>query len=382
MSVRTQTELSNERCDGCPPSLSPLRQSVAKGKTYRVRKHNFTHVPVVDLSGVPLMLTSGKRARKLIESHQATPFWSKGVFCIRLNREPSARSYQPVAVGVDPGSKREGISVVSKTSDILNLQLHARTGVKKKIENRRIMRRGRRYRNTPCRQPRWNRTSLKKDRIVPSTKARWGWKLRIIRSLAKVIPISYIVVEDIQAVTKEGQRKWNKSFSPLEVGKTWFYSKLEEIAPVSLKEGWETKELRDQYGLKKTSKKLAETFEAHCVDSWALAADRLDLDRQPMSKTLLCLAPLDFRRRSLHLQTPSKGNKRRRHGGTRTEGIRKGALVKSEKHGKCYLGGASQNRVSLHSLETGKRLTKSAKLGEENKVLGYNSIRFWKVNPE
>ena len=58
--------------------------------------------------GEVLMPCSPKRARKLIERRDATPYWSHGIFCIRLNREPSARHKQAVVVGVDPGSKREG----------------------------------------------------------------------------------------------------------------------------------------------------------------------------------------------------------------------------------------------------------------------------------
>jgi hypothetical protein len=40
------------------------------------------------------------------------PAW-QGVFCVRLNVEPSAREMQPTAVCIDPGSKKEGYSVVA-----------------------------------------------------------------------------------------------------------------------------------------------------------------------------------------------------------------------------------------------------------------------------
>jgi len=49
--------------------------------------------------------------------------------------------------------------------------------------------------------------------------------------------------------------------------------------------------------------------------------------------------------------------------------------VKHVKFGLTYIGGSSKDRVSLHSLETGKRLTQSAKL-EEIKFLTYSSWRF------
>ena len=65
-------------------------------------------VPVVDSNQTPLMPTTPARANRWIKSGKATPFWKKGIFCVRLNIEPSARNYQPVACGIDPGSRMEG----------------------------------------------------------------------------------------------------------------------------------------------------------------------------------------------------------------------------------------------------------------------------------
>jgi RRXRR protein len=64
-------------------------------------------VPVVDHQQQPLMPTTPARARRWIQSGKATPFWKQGVFCVRLKVEPSAREMQPIAVGIDPGSKKE-----------------------------------------------------------------------------------------------------------------------------------------------------------------------------------------------------------------------------------------------------------------------------------
>ena len=40
-----------------------------------------------------------------------------------------------------------------------------------------------------------------------------------------------IVVEDIKATTHGKGRHWNSSFSPLQLGKTWFYEECEKNAP-------------------------------------------------------------------------------------------------------------------------------------------------------
>src|SRR5215472_9246658 len=165
-------------------------------------------VPVVDQHQQPLMPTTPARARRWIKSGKATHFWKGGVFCVRLNVEPSARVLQPVAVGIDPGSKREGCSVTSASHTYLNIQAEARDGVKDPVAHKRRMRRTRRGRNTPCRKPRRNRKQSKK-KLPPSTRARWHWKLRLATFLCHLFPVSVFVVEDITARTKPHKRRWN-----------------------------------------------------------------------------------------------------------------------------------------------------------------------------
>ena len=83
------------------------------------------YTPVFDTDNRQLMPTKTQRAIRWVNTGKATPFYKKGVWCVRLNVEPSARNYQPIAVGVDPGSKREGITVKSKAHTYLNIQAHA-----------------------------------------------------------------------------------------------------------------------------------------------------------------------------------------------------------------------------------------------------------------
>ncbi len=42
-------------------------------------------VPVVDYNQISLMPTTPARADKWIKSGKATPFWKRGIFCVRLN---------------------------------------------------------------------------------------------------------------------------------------------------------------------------------------------------------------------------------------------------------------------------------------------------------
>src|SRR5712691_10258059 len=133
-------------------------------------------VPVLGPHQQPLMPTTPARARKWLTSGRATAFWKGGIFCIRLNAEPSAWEVQPIAVGIDPGSKREGYSVVSAAHTYVNIQAQAREGVKQAEQDSSRMRRTRRHRKTPGRQPR-RKLQLSKKKQPPSTWAGWQWKL-------------------------------------------------------------------------------------------------------------------------------------------------------------------------------------------------------------
>jgi hypothetical protein len=329
-------------------------------------------VPVFDVDGkTPLMPTKPSRARRWIAERKATPFWKRGVWCVRLNQNPSDRQLQPIAVGIDPGSKREAFTVKSEAHTYLNVQTEAVAWVKDAVETRRNMRHVRRYRKTPCRKNRMNRA---RGGIPPSTKARWQWKLRICTWLKKLFPITDFVVEDVKAKTWKGARRWNASFSPLEVGKQWFYEQLAKLGVVRLKQGWETKELRDVLGLRKSSRKLAEIFEAHCVDSWVLANWLVGGHTQPDNTRMLCVSPLRFHRRQLHRLQPEKGGVRKHYGSTRSHGFKRGSLIKHAKFGLTYVGGYLKDRISLHDAHSGKRLTKTAKTAE-CRFLTFNSWR-------
>ena len=318
-------------------------------------------VPVKTKDGQQMMPTHAARARKLVKRGEATPYFDNGIYCIRLNKEPSDRETQEIAVGVDPGSKKEGFTVKSEAHTYLNVQADAHTKVGKKVEKRRELRRGRRSRKCPNRKNRTNRLS-NKARIPAGTRARWDWKLRILDWLSKLYPLTHICVEDIKARTLKRAKQWNQSFSPLEVGKEWFYSEIRKRWELLTLQGWETKEIRDRLGLKKSSRKLSETFEAHCVDSWCLAYHTVGGSEIPDNTYIFCISPIPIRRRELHRQNPQKGGKRPRYGGTVLgNGLIKNSLVKHVQYGLTRLAGINaKGKFALYSLE-GKRLTTGAK---------------------
>jgi hypothetical protein len=314
-------------------------------------------VPVVSSTGKPLMPTSNQRANQLIKAGRALRRFSKGVFYIKLTQRADG-DVQQVAVGIDPGSKKEGFTVKSDAHTFINVQADAVTWVKSAVETRRQLRRARRNRNTPCRQNRSNRAI---GRIPPSTKARFQWKVRLVTWFSKLYPVSRFVVEDIKAHCFGG-RRWNKSFSPLQVGKKWFYKELRKMAPVDTLQGYETFKIRNDAGLEKTKAKMSNVFEAHCVDSWVLANYYVGGHIKPDNKEMLLITPLQFSRRQLHVQNFVKGGIRKQYGSTRSMGLKRGSWVKHLKYGLCFVGGSSKGRVSLHNISGGKRLTQNAKL--------------------
>ena len=317
------------------------------------------YVPVIAPDGEQLMPTTPPVARHLIKKKDATPFWKNGIFCIRLNREPSSRYKQEIAVGIDPGSKKEGFSVKSEKHTYLNVQADAHTTTKKKIEKRRNSRRFRRYRK--CRSRKWKgNRNVNKNRIPPSTMARWSWKVRIVDFLLELFPITACVVEDIQARKKKNQKQWNQSFSPLEVGKKWFYEQMEQrFKFFDTLKGYETKELRDRFFLTKLKDKLSSDFHAHCVDAWVLATYVIG-GSVPNNKEVFCIKPPSIQRRCLHRENPKKGGIRSRYGGTRLLGFTKGTLVKTTKYGLAVISGYNKyNKLRLTNKSTGKNLSLS-----------------------
>ena len=334
---------------------------------------NAVIVPVLALDGEPLMPTCASRARRWVKQHKATPFWLNGVWCVRLRFEPSDRNKHEVVVGIDPGSKREAYTVASKEHTYLNVLSDAIDWVKDAVGSRKILRRARRNRKTPYRTNKQNRA---RGGIPPSTKARWQLKLRVVNQLRKMFPITGYVVEDVKATTHGRGRRWNSSFSPLEVGKSWMYGELLKLGTLTLKAGHETAELRKTFGVVKCcGDKMSMRFDIHNVDSWVLAKDALGAAKgRPENMQLVHARPLRFRRRALHLQNPTKGSVRRSHGGTLSQGFKRGSLVKHPKHGLTSVGGTKDDRISLHKV-SGKRLCQNAK-AQDITLLRRSSIAF------
>lgn len=320
------------------------------------------------------------KARHLFKQGKAKAKRNKlGLFYVQLCYEQDPDN-QLLVAGIDPGSKFEGFSVVGTKDTVVNLMIEAPDHVKKAVETRRTLRRARRSRKWRRKKRIENRHSGKK-RLPPSTRSRWEAKARILRHLLSILPITDVVVEDVQAVTKAGKKgRWNGCFSPVQVGKEHLYALLRVMGlMVHLREGWQTKALREKAELKKTMSKAKQAFESHAVDAWVLTASVSEA-KQPTCTSLWYCVPVRLHRRQLHRLQTSKGGERKPYGGTRSLGLKRGTIVVHPQHGLVSIGGFDRKHrtVSLHHYHTNARLTKNARV-EDCRILTGVAWRSWLV---
>ena len=316
-------------------------------------------VPVVDKNNLPLMPTKPSKARRLVRDGQAVGKFNKlGQYYIQLTFEPSGTETQTISCGLDPGKHYSGIGVQSKNYTLWTAHLFLPfETVKKRIEQRRMMRRNRRGRRInrklpfslrSHRQKRFN--NRKSQKVAPSIRANRQLEIRVISELCKIYPISSIVYEyvkaDVDLTSGRKQAKYGQGFSPVMVGQKWAILQLEKLAPVVTKFGWQTSNLRKHLGLTKQEHSKGDAIpQTHAVDGLVLAATQF-IDYLPFEnsegrghcwqgRVTITNAPFfvirrpPISRRQLHLMIFAKGGVRRKYGGTTTPfKLRKGDIVK------------------------------------------------------
>jgi len=188
----------------------------------------------------------------------------------------------------------------------------------------------------------------------------------------KLYPITYFAVEDVKF--NHYKKRWGKHFSGVEIGKTLLYTELGKLGKLYKFEGWQTKQLRDREGLKKSSSKDKLSFDSHAVDAAVIASEVIGYVGDFNVPEFWVFKRPNLRRRSLHLQNPQKGGVRRVHGGTWALGIplSKGGRGVVRKNTVCLwkgnvyrTGGSTTGRLSLHDMSLdAKRVTQNAKVAD------------------
>jgi len=212
-----------------------------------------------------------------------------------------------MCLGIDPGSKFDGYTVLTD-QEIVTSGMAILPDIRKKVETRRMLRKNRRYRKNRRRKA-CAKDTKKAGWISPTQRAKVEFRLTLIRRYLNLYPITHFAVEDVKF--NHYKKRWGKHFSGVEIGKTILYTELEKLGTLYKFAGWQTKELRDREGLKKSSNKDKLSFESHAVDAAVIAGEVIGYTGDFSVPEFWVFKRPSLRRRSLHLQNPQKGGVRR-----------------------------------------------------------------------
>jgi 5-methylcytosine-specific restriction endonuclease McrA len=157
---------------------------------------------VLDKGKKPLMPCHPARARQLLRGGHAV-VERRYPFTIRLLDRDGGET-QPVALKIDPGYSTTGLALVSESKRghrlIWAAELAHRGGVvKKRLESRRAVRRGRRSRNLRYRSPRFLNRREKYNRVArwlpPSMHSRLDNVTTWVARLRRFIPVASLSLE-------------------------------------------------------------------------------------------------------------------------------------------------------------------------------------------
>lgn len=242
----------------------------------RKKKRKF-RCPVV-YKGKALMPMTWTRVNKLKKQGKGVLVKSKSLgWYFKLKMEPSGYETQDCVLGIDPGTKFNGYSVV--TEGINNLNVQRNTERKDRIQKNNQLRLGyrrerrRRLRHRPCRNAFRNGKKVSK-----TTHYYCQVRAQMVKDICKLYPVNYIVIEDVKFnhyVSNKGA-----SFSNIEIGKSYFKKALlPKVTKAEFIElnSYSAKERRLMYFSedKKPKDKAEKSFFAHCFDAYCLANDYL-----------------------------------------------------------------------------------------------------------
>ena len=184
-------------------------------------------VLVLSSTKKPLMPCSPKRARELLTKRKAAVY-RMFPFTIILKFRADGDT-QPVELKLDPGSKTTGIALVSGDTVLFAADLnHRGQQVKKALDSRRALRRGRRGRKTRYREPRFDNRTRPKGWLPPSLLSRVNNVETWFKKLKRFVPISSV---DIETVRFDTQKIVNPEISGTEYqqGKLFGYEVREHL---------------------------------------------------------------------------------------------------------------------------------------------------------
>ncbi|EGJ29703.1 MULTISPECIES: RNA-guided endonuclease IscB [Moorena] len=163
------------------------------------------YVFVIDTNKRPLNPISPKKARRLLDKGKAAVF-RMYPFTIILKTAIPNPTISPSQIKIDPGSKTTGFAIVQNDQVIWAMELEHRGAlIKKKLESRSAVRRGRRNRNTRYRKPRFLNRRRPEGWIAPSLEHRVLTTETWVKRLIKFCPVNQIWIERVKFDTQKMQ---------------------------------------------------------------------------------------------------------------------------------------------------------------------------------
>ncbi len=157
---------------------------------------------VLNQHGKPLMPTTPRKARLLLEQQQATIVHREPFFTIQLTYGSSGYR-QPIELGLDPGYQSIGFSAHTAHDEVLCGEARLLEGMSERLTDRRKYRRQRRARKRH-RAPRFDNRRRPAGWLAPSIQHKYDTHLRLVQLIASVLPSTTTTVEvasfDIQKI--------------------------------------------------------------------------------------------------------------------------------------------------------------------------------------
>lgn len=151
-------------------------------------------VYVISKEGKPLMPTKRhSKVRRLLKQGLAKVI-RREPFTIQLLYDTTTYT-QPVTVGVDIGSKVVGVSAITEKQELFSAEVELRQDIRKLLLERREYRRFRRYRKRRYRKSRFLNRCRPEGWLAPSVQWRVDAHIRLVNFVAKILPITKVVVE-------------------------------------------------------------------------------------------------------------------------------------------------------------------------------------------
>jgi hypothetical protein len=280
---------------------------------------------VLDKQGKPLTPTKPSKARKMLEGGVAEPIWNKfsqmGIKMLVDTRKETPKT----ALGIDFGTKFEGYAVVVGKENNLAVmwKLPDKKKIVKKLEERKILRRARRWRNCRRRECKFDNRA-RKDFIAPSQRVMVRSRMKVITEFFRCYPIDAVALEDVKFNHRDN--KWGKNFSTIEIGKSQINRWIRQRAGLEMFTGYDTEACRNLYNYKKSSDKSAEVFNSHCSDALAIATELYAQQHIEQGKFIIADDTYRPVRRRLHDTQPVKNGIREKYSNGNFKSIRKGTI--------------------------------------------------------